>query len=144
MKKAIFLCVATMLFATNVSARGMMTIISVWFELPAENAQAPWLKTIEKPTPDKPKAMKNSIYFEMDKITLVNKDGAIRTFYTASSGSNSVLTGKEEAPRILKIPDPKATPKDDNDFVATLQIYKKVIVLHFKDETKPMIFKLKA
>ncbi len=147
MKKVILLSAATLLFASNLSARGMMTIISVWFEIPTQNASNSWLKPIAKPTPDKPKSMPNSIYFEEHKITVINKNGVVFEYIGETEKNLSDIMEPSEEARTWKIPDPKAKPKDENDFVATLQIFRKGIVLTFKAGSElsknVMLFKLK-
>lgn len=143
-KKVILLSVATLLFASNLSARGMMTIISVWFEMPNQNTNNSWLKPIENPTPDKPKSMPNSIYFEEHKITVINKNGVVFEYIGETEKNISKIKETSEEAITWKIPNPKAKPKDENDYVATFQIFRKGIVLTFKDGDGPMLFRLKA
>ena len=135
------LCIET---ASCAPLKGAMQDFKViWFKMPDDNAQSSWLKKIDNPTPQNPKAMKRSIYFEEQKITFVDKNGVVRDYMNKAELVDEVKMDNEK-PRIWKIPNPKATPKDENDFVATFQIFKKGIVLTFKDGSNPMVFTLKA
>jgi hypothetical protein len=136
-------------FTKNVKAEfrapnhGMMSIVAFWFEIPADNATTSWVKVIDKPTPNNPKAMKNAIYFSEQKITFINKNGVGRDYMNKAELVDAVISDKEQ-PCVWKVPNPKMSPKDDADFVATFQIFQKGIVLTFKDGGNPMVFTLKA
>jgi len=122
---------------------GMMSIVAFWFEIPVDHASNSFVKVIDKPTPNNPKAMKSSIHFEEHKITFIDKNGVVRDYMNKAELIDAVKSDKEK-PRVWKIPHPNASPKDENDFLATFQIFKKGIVLTFKDGGNPMIFTLKA
>ncbi len=146
MKKSSILSLVLGVLFTASSWAGMQNIKCIWFRIPGEAANTSWLKTIAKPTPDKPKSMKNAIYFDEQKITFINNNGVVREFISEGSGTSTIQREKDENPRIWKIPNPKATPKDENDFVATFQIFKKGIVLTFKagsDLDGSLYFRLK-
>jgi hypothetical protein len=113
------------------------------FEIPADNATSSFVKVIENPTPNNPKAMKSSILFGEDKITFINKNGVLREFISEGSGTSTILTEEKEKPRIWKIPNPNELPKNEDDFIATFQIYQKGVVITFKDDNKPVVFSLK-
>jgi hypothetical protein len=127
------------LFAPN---HGMMSIVAFWFEIPADNASSSFVKVIENPTPNTPKAMKSSIYFGEEKITFINKNGVVRDYMNKAELIDAVKSDKEQ-PRVWKIPNPKESPKNDNDFIATFQIYQNGVVVTFKDDNKPIVYSLK-
>jgi hypothetical protein len=125
---------------------GLFSLIGdeVGYQIPADNSSTSWVKVIDKTTSSKSKAMKNSIRFEEKKITYINKAGVKMEYIGETEKNLSHIKGVNENVRTWKIPHPNASPKDEDDYVATFQIFKKGIVLTFKDGGNPMIFTLKA
>ena len=116
----------------------------VGFQIPHDNSSSSWVKAIDKATANKTKTMKNSIRFEANKVTYINQSGVKMEYIGDTEKNISHVKGAKEEVRTWKIPHPNASPKDENDFVATFQIFKKGIVLTFKDGSNPMVFTLKA
>jgi protease II len=115
----------------------------VWFQIPSHNSSTSWVKAIEKPGSNKPKAMKNVIRFEENKVTYFNKNGVKLEYIRETEKNLSHIKASEEEKRTWKIPRPNSIPKDEDDFLATFQIFKKGVVFTFKDDGKSIIFSLK-
>jgi hypothetical protein len=113
------------------------------YQIPPDNSSTSWVKAIEKPGSNKPKAMKNVIRFEENKVTYFNKNGVALEYIGETEKNLSHIKTSSENPRTWKIPHPKSTPKNEDDFIATFQIYQKGVVVNLKEDGKVLIFTLK-
>lgn len=151
MKKLIILSLAGLFLSPMLSFvhspknKEFKTLIGDEFDyhLPSDNSSTSFVKPIERPSSNKPKAVKNVIRFEENKVTYVNKAGVKLEYIRETEKNLSHIKGASEEARTWKIPHPNSTPKDEDDFVASFQIFKKGVVFTFKEDAKPMIFSLK-